>query len=145
MKHSPIFSLVLLTALSPFAIGEQYYPNIPGEVLMEDDRVIVQRFVLEPGQWEGIHAHPEYQLVIVLKRSDEVTYRIGDKDTIFKSTEAELLESPNSVFWRPGPVHLSDRHNSGNTGSKTLEWIAITFKRDSIATEPVKSLVPETR
>lgn len=145
MKHSLIASLLLLAVLCSSVAGEQYYPNIPGEVLMEDDRVIVQRFVLEPGQWEGIHSHPEYQLVIVLKRTDEVTYRLGGKDTIFKSSEGELLENPYSVFWRPGPVNLSDRHDSGNTGSKTLEWIAITFKRDSIAAEPAESRVPEIR
>ena len=37
----PVFSI---------AHGQQTYPNIDGEVLLDDDRVIVQRFVLEPGQ-----------------------------------------------------------------------------------------------
>ena len=145
MKLSTIVILLLMLASRSFADGEQTYPNVPGEILMEDDRVIVQKFVLEPGQWEGIHSHPEHQLVITLKRSDELTYRIGDKETKFKFTEEELRKKNHSVFWRPGPVHLSDQHESGNTGSKTLEWIAITFKRNSIATEPVKSLVPQTR
>ncbi len=145
MKHSTIATLLLMLTSLSFAGDEQYYPNVPGEILMEDDRVIVQKFILEPGQWEGIHSHPEHQLVITLNRTDEVTYRLGKEETKFKFTEADLRKKPHSVFWRPGPVHLSDQHESGNTGSKTLEWIAITFKRDSIATEPVKSLVPQTR
>ncbi|NKB39364.1 MAG: hypothetical protein GKR93_19705 [Gammaproteobacteria bacterium] len=145
MNHSMIVILLLIITSRAFGAGEQTYPNVPGEILMEDDRVIVQKFVLEPGQWEGIHSHPEHQLVITLKRSDEVTYRIGDKETKFKFTEEDLRNKSHSVFWRPGPVHLSDQHESGNTGSKTLEWIAITFKRDSIASDPVESLVPQTR
>ncbi|NKB38980.1 MAG: hypothetical protein GKR93_17745 [Gammaproteobacteria bacterium] len=145
MKHLTITLLLLMLTSPAFTADEQTYPNVAGEILMEDDRVIVQKFVLEPGQWEGIHSHPEHQLVITLKRSDEVTYRIGDKETKFKFTEEELNKKDHSVFWRPGPVHLSDQHESGNTGSKTLEWIAITFKSESIATPPVKSLVPQTR
>jgi len=31
------------------------YPNIKGEVLLENDAVVVQRFTIQPGQWEGIH------------------------------------------------------------------------------------------
>ncbi len=37
------------------------YPNLANpvaEVRLENDRVIVQRVQLEPGQWEGIHSHP---------------------------------------------------------------------------------------
>jgi hypothetical protein len=38
------------------ANGPRYlnYPNIPGEDLLENDQVIVQRFVVNPGQWEGV-------------------------------------------------------------------------------------------
>ncbi len=34
---------------------QQQYPNIAGEVVFENDRVLVQKFVLQPGEWEGIH------------------------------------------------------------------------------------------
>jgi len=32
-----------------------HYPNIPMVLLMENDRMIVQRVQVEPGQWEGVH------------------------------------------------------------------------------------------
>ena len=123
----------LFLALSP-AEAQQQYPNIDGEVLLEDERVVVQRFVLEPGQWEGIHEHPEYQLVIVLNSTDELTYRYRGKERVFPGPEDEDAKGMEA-FWRPGPVFISDQHDSGNTGTRPLEWIAVTFKSDSIATE----------
>ncbi len=123
---------ILLLAVTP-AAAQQLYPNITGEVLMEDERVVVQHFVLEPGKWEGIHEHPEYQLVIVLQRSEEVTMKFGDEVRVVEVSEEDRERM--RVFWRPGPVALSDEHESGNTGTRPLEWIAISFKSDSIATE----------
>jgi beta-alanine degradation protein BauB len=38
--------------------GYLAYPNIPGEDLLENDRVIVQRFAMNPGEWEGSYSHP---------------------------------------------------------------------------------------
>ena len=46
------------------------YPNLAnpgGEVLLENDRVVVQRFVVGPGEWEGIHSHPGNQLYVHVK------------------------------------------------------------------------------
>ena len=134
-----ICSLLLISA----ANAQQTYPNVEGETLLEDDRVIVQRFVLKPGQWEGVHEHPEHQLVIVVNATDELTYRIGDSNRVFKRESDEELERITS-FWRPGPVFLSDDHESGNTGTRPLEWIAITFKSESIATsDPPEQFVEE--
>lgn len=131
MRRIAVFcSLFLFSA----ANAQQIYPNVEGETLLEDDRVIVQRFVLEPGQWEGVHEHPEHQLVIVLNGTDELTNRIGDSNRVFKRENEEELQRITS-FWRPGPVYLSDDHESGNTGTRPLEWIAITFKSESVATD----------
>ena len=129
-RIAAICSLLLFSA----ANAQQTYPNIDGETLLEDDRVIVQRFVLEPGQWEGVHEHPEHQLVIVVNATDELTYRIGDSNRVFKRESEEELQR-TTAFWRPGPVYLSDDHESGNTGTRPVEWIAITFKSESIATD----------
>ncbi len=111
--------------------GQQTYPNIEGETLLEDDRIIVQRFELQPGQWEGIHEHPEYQLVIVLNSTNELVYRFRGSERVFERPEDDSVRA----FWRPGPVYMSDEHESGNTGDRPLEWIAITFKSDSVATD----------
>ena len=137
--------IAALCSLLLFSVAnaQQTYPNVEGETLLEDDRVIVQRFVLEPGQWEGVHEHPEHQLVIVVNGTDELTYRIGDSNRVFKRESDEELERITS-FWRPGPVSLSDDHESGNTGTRPLEWIAITFKSESIATdEPSEQFLEE--
>ncbi|MDP7255289.1 MAG: hypothetical protein QGF00_37215, partial [Planctomycetota bacterium] len=44
-----------------------YYPNIPGELVLENDKLVVQRFIIQPGQWEGIHSHPGNQVYIHIK------------------------------------------------------------------------------
>jgi len=138
-RITAICSLLLCSA----ANAQQTYPNVEGETLLEDDRVIVQRFVLESGQWEGVHEHPEHQLVIVVNATDELTYRIGDSNRVFKRESDEELQRITS-FWRPGPVFMSDDHESGNTGTRPLEWIAITFKSESIATDdPPEQFVEE--
>ncbi len=128
-----VFKLLVISLLSPLSQAEQQYPNIKGDLVFEDERVIVQRFRLEPGQWEGLHTHPEHQLVIVLKDTEKVVSTFGDKEYFF--TNEDVDNSIPSAFWRPGPVSLEDKHNSGNLGGRTLEWIAITFKKDSIASE----------
>jgi len=111
--------------------GQQEYPNVEGETLLEDDRVVVQRFVLEPGEWEGIHEHPEHQLVIVLNSTEELVYRFRGSERVFERPEDDTVRT----FWRPGPVVMSDEHESGNMGTRPLEWIAITFKKDSVRTD----------
>ena len=124
------------------ANAQQHYPNVEGEVLLEDDRVVVQHFVLQPGQWEGIHEHPEHQLVIVLSPTDSLTYRRLGSERVFVGDDDD---ESMSAFWRPGPVLMSDQHESGNTGTRPLEWIAITFKTASISTDsPPASFIEET-
>ena len=138
-----VFAVLICLFLSVSAAAQQHYPNVEGETLLEDDRVVVQRFVLEPGKWEGIHEHPEYQLVIVLSPTESVTYRVGDSERVFlREDDDENI----TAFWRPGPVSIEEQHESGNTGTKPLEWIAITFKSDSIATDnpPARFVAPSS-
>lgn len=116
------------------ANAQQEYPNIEGEVLLEDDRIVVQRFVLPPGQDEGIHEHPEHQLVIVLNSTEELVYEYRGNKRVFTLPDDQPSDKMEA-FWRPGPVYMSDNHNSRNTGTQPLEWIAISFKSDSIATD----------
>jgi predicted metal-dependent enzyme (double-stranded beta helix superfamily) len=138
-----LFVASLFLLVCSFANAQQQYPNIDGEILLDDDRVVVQRFVLEPGQWEGIHEHPEYQLVIVLNATDELTSRFRGTERVFPGTGDTGSESIDA-FWRQGPVFISDQHESGNTGSRPLEWIAITFKSDSVVTDdPPVQIVEE--
>ena len=54
-------------------VDEQFlvtYPNLAnphGEILLDNELVVVQRFVLAPGQWEGIHSHPGNQFYVHIK------------------------------------------------------------------------------
>ena len=125
------FTTTVILFIATAGHSQQNYPNIDGETLLEDDRVVVQRFILEPGQWEGIHEHPENQLVIVLNSTQELIYRFRGSERIFERPEDDTVRA----FWRPGPVFMSDEHESGNTGTRPLEWIAITFKKESISTD----------
>jgi quercetin dioxygenase-like cupin family protein len=43
------------------------YANLHGEMLLDNARVIVQKFVIEPGQSTGRHTHPGDQLAVFIK------------------------------------------------------------------------------
>ena len=69
MRHGLILFACFWVSISnvwaengPASPCHQYYPNISGEVLLENDKVVVQRFVFPPGVWEGVHSHPPDQL-----------------------------------------------------------------------------------
>lgn len=102
----------------------QHYPNIPGRVLLEDDKMIVQRFSFPPGQWEGVHAHPPHQVYIML--SDTTwTVRYGDRVTTGFSPAGEV------GFY--GPVDLSEDHESVNSGLSPADVIWVTLKEGCAA------------
>lgn len=99
----------------------QHYPNIPLELLLENDRMIVQRVQVEPGEWEGLHSHPGNQIYIHIKGG-------------FWSERLHGVESPpsdisetGSVGWMEA-VDASEEHESGNTGDTTIDLIWITLK-----------------
>ena len=110
----------------PISPCHQYYPNIPGEVLLESDEVVVQRFILEPGQWEGVHAHPPNQFYIFLK-GGEWTVRYGDEIRTGRS-------ETGSVGWY-GPVDLSEDHESVNSGDEPVDLIWVTLKSGCLEQE----------
>ena len=99
----------------------QIYPNIPLELVLENDRVIVQRVQLEPGEWEGVHSHPSNQVYIHIK---------GGVWSERRGSE-QLPPSPfspdGSVGWS-NAVDLSAGHQSGNTGDTTIDLMWITLK-----------------
>ena len=99
----------------------QIYPNIPLELLLENDRVIVQRVQVEPGQWEGIHSHPGNQVFIHIKGGEWSGRRGG------KSTNSRTVREDGAVGWMD-PVDLSEGHESGNTGDTTIDLIWVTLK-----------------
>jgi predicted metal-dependent enzyme (double-stranded beta helix superfamily) len=99
----------------------QHYPNIPDELLLENDKVVVQRFVFPPGQWEAVHSHPPGQIYIPIK-GGEWTVRFGDR--IQKG-----YSETGSVGWY-GPVELSADHESVNFGDEPIDLIWVTLKSE---------------
>jgi beta-alanine degradation protein BauB len=99
------------------------YPNIPGEDLLENDLVIVQRFTVNPGQWEGVHAHHPDMLYIHVK---------GGQWAARSKTEPEHPypdASPDGeVGWMP-TIDISVGHESGNIGKEPIDLIWVTLKK----------------
>lgn len=106
---------------APLSPCHQYYPNIPGEVLLENEHVVVQRFVFQPGVWEGVHAHPHGGLFIHI-RGGHWTVRNGDRVTSGWS-------ETGSVGWY-GPIDLSQDHESMNSGNEPIDLIWVTLKSE---------------
>jgi hypothetical protein len=118
-----VLAALLPLASSPVARTQsfhQHYPNIPGEVLFENDKVVVQRYVVQPGQWEGVHTHSGNQLYVHIK-GGEWTMRYGDR----KETS---VARDGSVGWME-KVTLGQDHESGNTGKTPIEFLWITLKQ----------------
>lgn len=98
---------------------KQSYPNIPGKVLLENDRFIVQRFIFPPGQWEGVHAHPPHQIYIHIK---------GGKWKVRYGQRVQNVDSPTGSAGFFGPVSLGEDHESMNAGSEPIDLIWVTLK-----------------
>ncbi|MBI3455563.1 MAG: cupin domain-containing protein [Candidatus Rokubacteria bacterium] len=96
------------------------YPEIPGTVLLDNDEVAVQRFVVQPGAWEGVHAHPGNQLYVHVKGGTWAV-RTGGRETVSES-------KTSSVGWYRA-IPLSQQHQSGNVGDSPIDLLWITLKR----------------
>jgi len=98
------------------------YPNIPGEDLLENDQVIVQRFTIKPGQWEGVHAHCPDMLYIHIKGG-----RWAGK-TYTQSERADPRPSPDGdVGWMP-TIDVGVGHQSHNIGKSPIDLVWVTLK-----------------
>jgi hypothetical protein len=98
------------------------YPNIPGEDLFENDFVLVQRFTVGPGAWEGVHAHVPNTLYIHIH---------GGQWAVRSKHEPEHLypeASPDGEVGWQDPIDISKGHESGNVGKTTIDLIWVTLK-----------------
>lgn len=99
------------------------YPNIPGEDLLENDRVIVQRFLVEPGQWEGVHAHHPDMLYIHVKGGQWGARSKNEPERPYDRPYAD-----GEVGWMP-TIDISEGHESGNIGEEPIDLIWVTLKQ----------------
>jgi predicted metal-dependent enzyme (double-stranded beta helix superfamily) len=99
------------------------YPNIPGEDLLENEQVIVQRFTVKPGQWEGVHAHCPDMLYIHIKGGQwaEKTYKEPEHPYPNPSPDGE-------VGWM-ATIDISVGHQSGNIGKNPIDLVWVTLKK----------------
>jgi L-alanine-DL-glutamate epimerase-like enolase superfamily enzyme/oxalate decarboxylase/phosphoglucose isomerase-like protein (cupin superfamily) len=96
----------------------QVFPDIPLEMLLENERMIVQRVNLEPGQSTGIHSHPGYQAYVVIKAGDWAEFRAG------KQSGPSLFREAGAAGW----LDTRDGHDVGNVGDTTIEFVLVTIK-----------------
>jgi quercetin dioxygenase-like cupin family protein len=94
----------------------QTFPNIPVEVVFENERVVAQRISSEPGQWAGEHSHTAGQLLVVLK-GGTITYREGDAETPVTYAEGEVFS-----------IEPTEAHDHAVTGDSPFVGVLITVK-----------------
>jgi len=99
------------------------YPNIPGEDLLENDWVIVQRFTVNPGQWEGVHAHHPDMLYIHIKGGQWAARSNKEPQHPYPKPSPD-----GGVGWMP-TIDLSEGHESGNIGKDPIDLIWVTLKQ----------------
>jgi predicted metal-dependent enzyme (double-stranded beta helix superfamily) len=99
------------------------YPNIPGEDLLENEQIIVQRFTANPGQWEGVHAHCPDMLFIHIKGGQwsAKTYKDPERPYPNPSPDGE-------VGWMP-TIDIGVGHQSRNIGNSPIDLIWVTLKK----------------
>jgi quercetin dioxygenase-like cupin family protein len=100
------------------------YPNIPTEDLLENDRVIVQRFQMKPGQWEGVHAHPANTMYIFVKGGAGGHWV---SQTTNPPSRVTGFSPDGDVGWMQ-PVAIEAGHQSSNTGTVASDTIWIALK-----------------
>lgn len=100
--------------------GYLNYPNIAGEDVLENDQVIVQRFKMNPGDWEGIHAHNPNTFYIFIKGGNYVSTSKEHPEGVPGSA------ADGSVAWMDA-IDISEAHQSGNVGTTSTEvvWVAL--------------------
>ena len=128
-------SLLLIILLASCAtLKEQnpyllVYPNLEGdyrygEVVLENENVILQKLIVGAGQWEGIHSHPGNQLYVHI-RGGEWSGKLDGEFEYYGE-----IDQDGSVGWMDA-IPESAGHNSGNTGDNDIELIYVTLKKDT--------------
>ncbi|MGC1523882.1 MAG: hypothetical protein WA803_20250, partial [Steroidobacteraceae bacterium] len=121
------FALLPLVPMGPqgaraAASAMQYgplYEHLQGEVLLDNPRVLVQKFVIPPGQSTGRRTHPGDQLLVFVK-GGVLTARDG-RSTLWRD---------GRVMWRDAAGGVVDDADLGgtNTGTAPIEMIWVTLK-----------------
>lgn len=98
------------------------YPNLPGEDVLENNQVIVQRFKMNPGQWEGVHAHNPNTFYIFIKGGQWLSKSKQHPEGV------PGFASDGLVAWMD-TIDISDQHQSGNIGSNSADVVWVSLKQ----------------
>ena len=123
-EHSALIDITLKgpAPLTPESPPEpQFYPNIPIELLLDNDRLIVQRVQIAPDQWEGVHSHPGNQVFIHIHGGRWRAREDG------QPTGPIVHREPGDAGWM-GEIGLDEGHEYGNVGDTTIDLVWITLK-----------------
>jgi hypothetical protein len=104
-------------------VGPLSYPNVAGEDLLENDFVIVQRFVIQPGQWEGVHGHPPNMLFVHIKGGHWAARSFDQPEQPDRRPSRD-----GDVGWME-PVDVAVGHESGNIGTTPIDFIWVSLKQ----------------
>jgi len=99
------------------------YPNIPGEDLLENDSVIVQRFLVKPGQWEGVHAHQPNMLFVHIKGGQWAARSKREPEHAYPHP------SPDGEVGWMDTIDISAGHESGNIGADPIDLIWVSLRK----------------
>ena len=112
LKASPSYAM----GTDPASVTHEGYPEIPGELILNNDLVIVRRFDVEPGQWSGWHTHDGNELTIML--TDQVAaVVVGDEENDASFEERDMI-------WTDAGVE----HNHVNAGESTGSFYVIKLR-----------------
>jgi quercetin dioxygenase-like cupin family protein len=98
------------------AAARQVYPNMPADVVFENERFLAQRLSSEPGQWAGEHSHTASQLVVVLM-GGTLTYREGGMETPVTYADGDVFS-----------IEPTEAHDHSVTSDSQFVGILITVK-----------------
>jgi hypothetical protein len=115
----PLMGLVGLPGRGDAASSAQYgpmYTSLEGEVLLDNPRVFVQKFIVRPGQSTGRRTHPGDQLLVFVKGGVLTSHATG-RSTLWRAGRA---------VWHDGADGADE--GSTNTGTTPIEMIWVTLK-----------------
>lgn len=125
----------------PFLLNYPNLENSDGEVVLTNEYVVLQRLVVGPGEWEGVHSHPGNQIYVHIK-GGEWSGRLGGK------SEYSATVSPDGEVGWMDAIPLSAGHDSGNTGDTPIDLIYVTLKTEAPIdpdSEHASQLFPDVR
>jgi quercetin dioxygenase-like cupin family protein len=115
---TPFRNITIEILDSPGESGAPKRDNSPGlSTVLDNDRVHIERLVLEPGQSTSVHTHNRSALSVFLTRATVRVQSPGQKPQT-------ISYKPGDFRWREAPV----THSLKNIGSTRFEAVGIDWK-----------------